>query len=114
MRHTTDLKKKSKSHEVQQTGPARYTVTSGHTGSQYEIAILENGASCTCDWAKYRPVENGGRSGCSHVLAVLAYIESENGRTISAFETLEQAGRQHRPIADIGDGLVLTTRNAAR
>lgn len=114
MRHTTDLKKKSKTHEVQQTGLAAYTVTSGHTGSQYLITVLENGAACTCDWAKYRPAENNGRSGCSHVLAVMAHIEAEKGRTISAFGTFEQANRQHRPIADIGDGIVLTTRKAAQ
>ena len=113
MRHTNDLKAKSKSHEVNQTGAASYTVTSGRTGSQYFITVLENGASCTCDWAKYRPAENNGRCGCSHVLAVMAYIEAENKRTISAFETFEQAERQHRPILDIGDGILLTTRKAS-
>ena len=113
MRHTADLKSKSKSHEVTKSGPTSFTVKSGSTGSLYTVALLDGGASCTCDWAKYRPADNNGRCGCSHVLSVMAFIEAERGRTISAFETLEQAERQHRPTVDIGDGLILTTRKAS-
>lgn len=113
MRHTNELKKKSKAHQVKLSGEKTYTVTSGHTGNEYFVTLLENGAACTCDWAKYRPAENQGRCGCSHVLSVMAYIEAENGRTISAFETVEQATRQHRPVSDIGDGIILTTRKAS-
>lgn len=113
MRHTADLKSKSKSHEVTQNTAESFSVKSGNTGSFYTVTILDGGASCTCDWAKYRPAENKGRCGCSHVLSVMAFIEAERGRTISAFETTEQAARQHRPTIDIGDGLILTTRKAS-
>ena len=114
MRHTTDLKAKSKTHEVKQNDSTSFTVTSSRAGNQYTVTILDSGASCNCDWAKYRPAENKCRCGCSHVLAVMAHIEAENGRSISAFETIEQAARQHRPISDIGDGIILTTRKVAQ
>lgn len=113
MRHAKELKQKSKSHEVEQTGDSSFIVTSGHSGTKYIVTLLEVGAACSCDWAKYRPAENKGRCGCSHVLAVMAYIQSEQGRTVSAFTSTEQAERQHRPIIDLGDGLTLTTRKAS-
>ena len=112
MRHTKDLKHKSQTHEVRQTAAGAFTVVSGHSGSEYTVTILDSGASCSCDWAKYRPAENNGRCGCSHVIAVMAFIQNENGRTISAFATAEQAEKQHRPTIDLGDGIILTTRKA--
>lgn len=113
MRHTDTLTHKSKTHTVNQTGAKSYTVTSGHTGNEYFVTILDNGASCSCDWAKYRPAENNGRCGCSHVLAVFATIEADKARTVKAFTSWEPVQRSHRKVLDIGDGLLLTTRKAA-
>lgn len=112
MRHPDTLKAKSKTHTVTQTNPSSYDVTSGHTGNVYHVTTFQDGpgASCSCDWMKYRPVDNSGRCGCSHVLAVLAYIEAGNGRTIQARTGWAEVDRQHRQVKDIGDGLILTTR----
>jgi hypothetical protein len=112
MRHPTPLTQKSKTHTVTQIDSRNYTVTSGLTGNKYTVTLLDNGASCSCDWAKYRPADNNGRCGCSHVLAVIAHIEADKARTVKAFTSWEPVQRSHRKVLDIGDGLILTTRKA--
>jgi hypothetical protein len=110
-RHAGSLQKKSKSHEIAKLDERNYKVTSGATGKEYTVTMFEtNGASCTCDWMKYRPAENNGRCGCSHVIAVIAYIQKENERTVKTFTGWEQVQKAHRQVLDIGDGLLLTTR----
>jgi hypothetical protein len=50
------------------------------------------------------------RSACSHSQAVFEY--RENGRRTSAWSNETDAARQHRPVKDIGDGVILTSRKA--
>jgi predicted nucleic acid-binding Zn finger protein len=110
MRHPDTLTRKGKTHTVTQIDSRNWTVISGLTGNEYTVTTLDNGASCSCDWAKYRPAENNGRCGCSHVLAVIAHIEADKARTVKAFTSWEPVTRSHRQVLDIGDGLLLTTR----
>lgn len=111
-RHPDTLKAKSKTHTVTRAG-AGFDVTSGHTGTVYHVQeIRQHVYTCTCDWAKYRPQENNGACGCSHVLAVVAFLQAELERSTQVYNDPERARRQHRQILDIGDGLTLTTRKA--
>ncbi len=106
------VQSKSRTHTVKELGGDVYEVTSGETGKVYHVHAAGNGGSCTCDWAKYRPASGGGKSGCSHVIAVVNHIAGSDDRRVMAWATLEDANRQHRPVMDIGDGVVLTTRKA--
>lgn len=108
---------KSDVHKVSQVYDRTWVVTSGQAWDRYYVQLHEDrpGGTCDCDWGT-----NGGRrrgygkfkeaSGCSHVQAVIEKIEAVKGRRTSAWGNEEQAKRQHRPILDIGDGVVLTSR----
>lgn len=112
-RHPDTLSKKSKTHTVDHVGGPLYQVTSGHTGSVYHVRLLDNGtdgATCDCDWSTKR--HNILNCGCSHVVAVLAYIQAQQARTVAVHADYTSAQRQHRPMLHIGDGLTLTTRKA--
>jgi hypothetical protein len=118
-RHPELLAPKSRTHTVREITTMNqtagtYAVTSGHTGREYTVTMLAHGgAMCTCDWAKYRPAANLGQCGCSHVLAVMAHVESSRSRKVSGVHTTrESARRNHRKVLDIGDGLLLSTRQA--
>lgn len=105
------IQRKSKTHVVTPTGSDTFTVTSGNSGNTYNVHVSGHGATCNCTWASYRP-RGDQRSGCSHVISVFNHIEAENGRKVSAWASREDAQRQHRPLANIGDGVVLTSRMA--
>lgn len=109
MRHPEPLTTKSKTHTVTTCG-AGYTVTSGHTGNQYTVTAIPSGFSCSCDWSKYRPAENQGACGCSHVLAVIAYQQTAQARRMTVHTDKQTPRKQHRKILDIGDGLIVATR----
>jgi len=111
IRNYKEVASKGKSHTVTLIAPLTYEVESGHSGNLYQVELVQNGATCTCDWGTYRG-RHDHRSACSHVQAVYRYIEEQNERIPSAWGTEEQARRQHRPIRDIGDGVLLTTRRA--
>lgn len=111
MRNAKAIQSKSKTHEVTQTSATTYTVKSGSSGSVYAVTLQNQGATCQCDWAKYRKA--GQPSGCSHVVSVYAHIAEWAGRKISAWSSEEDAKRQHRPTLDISDGIILTTRQTA-
>lgn len=100
---------KSRTHTVEQIGAGQFLVTSGNTGSTYTVELLDQGAACTCDWAKYRPAGNK-ESGCSHVVAVYNHIAQTTGARVSAWTNEDEARRQHRPTLNIGDGVTLTWR----
>jgi len=113
------VQKKSRTHTVTQVGVSTYRVTSGHSGNAYTVrlqdqvrdgAMTYTGATCTCKWSAYRPASDP-RSGCSHVMAVFDYVDEQ--RTVSAWQSTEQAKRQHRPVSYIGDGVILTSRKLA-
>lgn len=112
MRHPATLRTKARTHTVTRQGAATWQVESGLTGNLYiATALPQGGWGCTCDWAKYRPVDDP-RAGCSHVLAVIAFDQATQARTVQAYTDPTQAARQHRRIIDPGDGLILTTRKA--
>lgn len=116
MAHTiTDpktIQRKSRKHQVRHIWANQYEVTSGASGSKYTVTLHTDGkgGTCSCKWGQYRPRSGQFKSGCSHVIAVVDYIEEQ--RTVSAWTDEEQARRQHRPVHHIGDGVVLTTRKA--
>jgi hypothetical protein len=115
-RHAKSLHNKSKTHTVILDDPryARYRVISGGSGREYIVNVFrDGGASCNCDWATKRPeqlMENKGSTACSHTIAVFEFIANGQGRKVSAWDSMEQAERQHRPDMNMLDGVVLTSR----
>jgi hypothetical protein len=106
-RNAKQIQAKSRKHEVAQTGPTSFTVTSGTSGSQYQITL--NGiAKCSCDWGKFRKA--GTTCGCSHVLSVYSFLGDQAGRKVMAWSSEEEARRQHRQMVTEIEGLVLTAR----
>lgn len=112
IRNAKTIQRKSRSHQVKQTGPHTYTVTSGTSGNVYHVYVDDESrtADCTCSWGQYRRC--GAGSGCSHVIAVHEYLAECAGRRVSAWADEAAASRQHRPAFGIGDGVILTTRKA--
>lgn len=104
------IQAKSRTHQVKQLANDLYEVTSGESGKAYSVRVIENGGHCSCDWAKYRPASGGYKSACSHVVSVFNFISEQADRRAMAWSDVEDAKRQHRPLLDIGDGVVLTTR----
>ena len=106
------IQAKAKKNSVRPITGNLYEVTSATSGNRYSVRVAGQQATCTCNWAQYRPGHDR-RCGCSHAVAVFAFIaEQEQGRTVSAWGSVEDAQRQHRPLFAIGDGVVLTTRLA--
>lgn len=106
------IQEKSRTHAITKIDDLRYKVKSGASGQEYIVTLdtKSDGGSCTCDWAKYRPSIDG-RSGCSHVNAVInEWLRENRGRYASVWASQEDADRQHRPSFEIGDGVTLTTR----
>lgn len=126
MTRITNAKKvnrKSKTHTVNELAPNTYRVTSGASGKSYVVRGHTNERrlgrntyvtyTCSCPWGRYRSNKDAGRSGCSHVQAVVAHLEKERGsRTVSAWNNEDDARRQHRPQINLGDGVTMTTRAA--
>lgn len=114
---------KSKTHKVTQLSPLTYKVTSGSSGKFYVVQGHTNENrlgrntyvtyTCSCPWGRYRSNKDAGRSGCSHVQAVVAHLEMERSeRTVSAWGDTESAERQRRPQINLGDNVIITTRAA--
>lgn len=110
IKNVKNIQAKAKRNTVRRITGSLYEVTSATSGNRYNVRVNGNAATCSCDWAKYRPGHDQ-RCGCSHAVAVFEFIaEQEQGRTVSAWGNVEDAQRQHRPLFTIGDGVVLTTR----
>jgi hypothetical protein len=106
-RNAKSIQKKSRQHQVTQTGPASFTVTSGTSGQEYQVTL--NGiARCQCDWGKYRKA--GTTCGCSHVVSVMDHLSQAAGYRVMAWASEEEALKQHRKMITLGDGLTLTAR----
>jgi hypothetical protein len=103
------IQHKSREHTVRQVRSNWYKVTSGETGRIYDVNLGLNGGTCTCEWGRQRP-DDDRRSACSHVIAAMNFRATQEGRRVSAWTTLEDARRQHRPTLAIGDGVILTSR----
>lgn len=113
MRHPEPLTTKSTTHRVIRETETSYAVISGTSGTEYSVLVLADGtASCTCDWAHYRPRKNNGACACSHVLAVMAERASDDHRKMKAWANQASAKRQHRKTTDLVDGIYLTLRKA--
>lgn len=108
------VSQKAKGHDVTPLDRDTFRVKSGESGSEYFVRLLpnEDGATCDCAWGQRRRYADNYKSGCSHVQAVYQQLESQRNRTVAAWSTKEDALRQHRPIADIGDGVMLTLRKS--
>ncbi|MEO6566157.1 MAG: hypothetical protein ABIO63_08985 [Casimicrobiaceae bacterium] len=123
-RHADKLLAKANTHSVflDDVQCARYRVVSGGKvkvgGNEYVVNVFSNGeAGCNCDWALKRPavmMDNKGATACSHTIAVFQFIAQGEGRRVSAWSSEEQAERQHRPITNLNDGVVLTERKIAK
>lgn len=119
-RHAEKLLAKARTHTVMLDDAirSRYKVFSGGSGKEYIVNVFSNGeAGCNCDWATKRPtqlMERQGATACSHTIAVFEFIAQGNGKRVSAFTNVEQAERQHRPITNMNDGIVLTARLMTR
>jgi hypothetical protein len=112
-----EVHQKSDIHKVEHIWGPKWVVTSGRAWDRYYVTLHEDrpGGKCDCDWGTSGGRRRGyGRykedSGCSHVQAVMEAVEAAKGRRTSAWGSTEDAKRQHRPILDIGDGVVLTSR----
>jgi hypothetical protein len=111
IRNAKFVQSKSRQHRVRHLGGQAFEVTSGTSGNTYRVTLVGGGARCQCKWGNYRP--GYGKSGCSHVVAVFEYLESQRRRSVSAWTDPEAAARQHRPVLGIGDGVILTSRKVA-
>lgn len=105
------VNQKARKHEVTPLDHDTFRVKSGNSGQEYLVRLLPGeGGTCNCSWGQYRKYSDGYKSGCSHVIAVYQQIEGQRTRTTSAWASVTDAKRQHRQIADIGDGVILTLR----
>ena len=104
------IQKKSHHYLIRQIRPNWFKVSHGATGPVYDVNLGLNGGTCTCAWGRRRPARDY-RSGCSHVVAALAYRARQHGQYISVWASEQEARRQHHPILAIGDGLILTTQS---
>lgn len=111
MRHILSLVQKSNTHLISRISENVFRVFSGKSGKAYFVTVNANGSTkCTCDWAKFRPA-NDNRSVCSHTIAVMNTIASEDGYNLTVrngsparFEHL------HRKTIKTGDGATATLR----
>src|SRR6187200_1162642 len=107
--NSKEVQRKSRRHLVRQIRPNWYKVKSDESGRVYDVALGLNGGTCTCEWGRQRPDEDH-RSACSHVIAAMNSRAIQRGRRVSAWRTVDEARRQHRPMLPIGDGIILTSR----
>ncbi len=108
------VSQKAKSHDVTPIKNNDFCVRSGKSGKEYFVRLLQNedGAMCDCKWGQTRRYRDNHKSGCSHVQAVYQQLESHRSRTVAAWGSKEDAQRQHRPMTDIGDGVIFTLRKS--
>jgi hypothetical protein len=111
-RNAKALQKKAKKNQVRiGANRAEFIVTSATSGNEYTVKALANGGfACCCDWAKWH--DTSARP-CSHVLAVIEWLEQAGNRSTSIWATPEDAKRQHRHIERVGLGLWVTSRRMA-
>lgn len=112
-RHLASLQAKARTHTVKQAMGNLYEVTSGGSGNVYTVTVTPSGMFCTCDWTTKRADKETGEikpSACSHTIAVFEHIALNTRRLVSVVPTVEDAERQHRPLVDTQDGVVLVTR----
>lgn len=106
-RKAKSLQEKSRGCVAERIGRSTFRVLST-SGNTYVVNVNEDRdyTSCTCDWAKYRPA--GSNCGCSHVVAAINHIASEQDKAASTWGTKEAAQRQHKHVWSLGDGMFVT------
>lgn len=110
IKNAKEIQKRSQQLAVEQIGADVFSVASADPAkSPYTVTISRHGGTCNCEWGGYRPKEDK-RSGCKHVMAAISFISHSEGRKVSAWASEDQAAKQHRPMIQIGDGVILTTR----
>ena len=105
-----EIQQKSRHHAVKQIGPNWFKVISSESNRAYDVNLGLNGGTCSCEWGRQRP-DDDHRSACSHVIAAIHQRASQKGRSVSVWANRKAARRQHRPMLDIGDGVILTSRH---
>jgi len=111
IKNAKPLERKSRGHVVTQESDFTFRVKSGTSGKEYKVTLLRvGGAICSCGWGVHRSRRANYRSACSHVQAVYNHMANLIDRRSFAWASAEAAQRQHRPITDIQDGVVLTSR----
>lgn len=98
------LQKKAKFLSVFRVSECHYRVTSGTSTKVYDVRLYTDGASCSCQWGEHK--RSYEQACCSHVMAARKSVENA-----SFWANEEDAKRQHRTITDVGDGVLMTTRN---
>ena len=105
------LQRRSRDMRVTRVAPNTLVVSSRTNPQLQHIVTLEwekqSGirARCTCPWAQH------GGAACSHVLAALNYIASQQRRAVSFWLNVEDARRQKHRVLTLkaGDGDVYIT-----
>jgi len=108
-RHAKTLQAKAKKNLVTPgSGRGEFLVTSSTSGKRYTVkAHADNTFTCCCRWSQYHDTR---RDPCSHVLAVMEWLEQSGARALSFWDNTEDLGRQHRRAEQIGRGLWASSR----
>ncbi len=104
------VNQKAKTHDVHPVDRNTFHVKSSSSENTYLVRLMDSGATCDCKWGQTRKYSDNYRSGCSHVQAVYQQLEEQRSRTTSAWTSKKDAQRQHRQMAELGDGVILTLR----
>lgn len=115
MRDVKRMMEKAREHTVTELSYDVFHVLSGESGKAYRVELYADaeGATCTCDWGKYRKASDP-RSACSHVLAVYDYMAREADHKLSAWDSeLDAMAQDADRMAYIGDGVWVTSRRIA-
>lgn len=116
--HIKNLQEKSRDLEVRRLDKSSYLVESisnPQVKHQVTVQFADSGrtihARCNCAWGTYQGIA------CSHVLACLEYMASLKGRTLSFWQSEDEAKRQkHRRFYLAGkldnEGVWITSRSA--
>lgn len=116
--HLKQLQQKSRDLRARRVDRNTYVVESisnPNTSHVVTVTFSDDGrkvrARCTCPWAMHRGIA------CSHVLAALEYMASQKARTLSFWQSEEEARRQkHRLFYLLGQspehGIWITSRSA--
>jgi hypothetical protein len=114
VRNTDRMAAKAATHAVDDLGQGDYVVGSGESGEIYEVTVSEIASvmagatqptlicTCTCDYGT--AVQHGS---CSHTVAAVA---KWLGARVRLYSSPEAAGRSHRAVRYIGDGIWVSPR----
>ncbi len=114
-RDVARMSAKAATHVVDMVGDGDFVVGSGHSGEIYEVTVSQissvmEGATrptlvctCTCEYGQ----NMGEGCACSHTIAAVA---RHLGGRLKLYNSPSSAGRSHRAVAYIGDGVWASPR----